>query len=480
MASEPTAVARDANLLARLDRIPVNRATIGLIALLSLVWLAEAFDIGIVGPVITVLHTTWNLSKSQLGLIGISSTLGVVLGMIPAGVLADRLGRRKVVLYGIFVFSLITVCGAFVHSLWPLLAVRFCAGIGEGAVLPMPYLLLSEFVRTRRRAISVGYANGILTAAYLIPNLTGAWAVHAFASDVAWRIPFLMGVIPLVLLIPLAIWLPESPRFLLKRGHIAKVTRLVEHLESLSGLPHDPAFQDPHVNASLAVEAQRRGGSARLLQRPYLGRGLVVMTQLTGALLLFYILLNYGAPILEDRGFQSTYALLYTAAMMGIAGIGSIAQGYLAERFGRKSILSTYYLLAAIGCAVLGAFVSPVMTVIGAFLAAFFGLGVFPVAKTVVAEQYPTQFRGRGVYYVEMSARLLSGVITLYFIPDLLALWGNQRLYVAMAIALLVLATPLLIWGRETARMSVEEAGIDEDVTLISSAVKTNSSYGKT
>lgn len=446
--------AMENNLLARLNQMPFSRATVGIVILLSFVWLAEAFDIGIVGPVITALHTAWNLSKSQTGLLASSSTLGVVLGMIPAGFLADRIGRRKVVMYGIAVFSIVTVCGAAVHSLGTLCLVRFLAGIGEGAVLPMPYLYLSEFVRTRRRAVSVGYANGILTAAYLIPNLTGAWALHNFAQSSAWRIPFLMGVIPLILLIPLAIWLPESPRFLLKRGRVNEVRTLVERLEDRAGIPHDL-----QIGTDEPAEASVEGRKIDLLKSPYIGRGLIVMAQLTAALLLFYILLNYGAPILEDRGFSPTYALVYTAMMMGVAGFGSVAQGYLAERIGRRQVLGLYYVLAAIGCALLGAFVSPAMTIIGAFLAAFFGLGVFPVAKTVVAEQYPTHVRGQGVYYVEMTARLLSGVLTLYFIPGLLAAWGNQLIYISMAIALLVLSLPVIIWGRDTSRLSVEEAG---------------------
>lgn len=211
-----TGLGNAVNLLSRLDRIPITKSVAWLIVLLSFIWLAEAFDIGIVGPVLNTLQSAWHLVSWQTGLLAIASTLGVVSGMVPAGQLADKIGRRKVVLFGILFFSVTTLLGAFVHHFGTLFVICLLAGIGEGAVLPMPYLFLAEFVRSRKRAVSVGYSNGILTAAYVIPNLTSVWALHAFAPSIAWRVPFLLGGIPLLLLIPLFLWLPESPRHLLQ------------------------------------------------------------------------------------------------------------------------------------------------------------------------------------------------------------------------------------------------------------------------
>lgn len=452
---------QDENLLARLDRIPLTKSIVGVLILLSFVWLAEAFDIGLAGPVIAVLKTAWHLNSAALAWLGVSSTLGVVVGLIPAGVVADRFGRRKVALIGILSFSILTVIGAFVHTLPQLITVRFLSGLGEGAILPLPYLFLSEFVHTKKRAISVGYANGILTAAYLVPNLTGAYAIHAYAADLSWRVPFLLGGIPLLLLIPLILWLPESPRFLLKRGQQVKVRAMVEQYEREAGLPHDEALTNPRSLAVIARGAQRRPTWRTLTRTPYLQRGLITTSQLTGALILFYILLVYGPTILMSRGFASGSAILATAAMMGTAGLGSIAQGYLAERYGRRTILGLYYLLAAIGCALFGLTSTPLLAGLAAFLASFFGLGVFPVAKLVVAEQFPTRLRGEGVYLSEMTARVLSGVVTLAFIPFILVAYGSTTIFEGIALALLILALPITIFGRETAGRSMEESGTD-------------------
>ncbi|WP_029422712.1 MFS transporter [Alicyclobacillus macrosporangiidus] len=452
--------AQDANLLARLERIPLTKTVIGIVALLSFVWLAEAFDVGIVGPVMTTLEKSWGLDDGQAGLLGAASTLGIVLGMIPSGILADRVGRRKVILWGMMSFSVLTMLGALVHGFAGLFAVRVLAGLGEGAVLPMPYTYLSEFVQTKRRALSVGISNGILTAAYMVPNLVSVWALHHFSSDLAWRVPFLMGGLPLLLLIPLYLWLPESPRFLLRQGRGREVEALVWKLENEAGLPHDATVRDDAAAALMrAVRPPNRAALRLLLRNPYLSRSLMVMAQLTGALILFYVLQVFGPTLFVSQGLPADSAITYTGLMMGIAGVGSVCQGWLAERFGRKPVLGTYVALASIGCILFAVSSGAWVTAAAGLLTSFFGLGVFPVSKLVVSEQYPTVLRGEGVYLAEMCARVLSGGVTLYFIPYLVDAHSARWLFLCIGIALAMLAGPFLLWGRETAHMSIEEAG---------------------
>ena len=451
----------DENLLARLDRMPMTKTVIGILVMLALVWLAEAFDIGIVGTVITILKKSWDLTAAQQGMLGTASTLGVVLGMIPAGIIADKMGRKRAVLWGITFFSILTLIGAFVSNFSALLSIRFLAGLGEGAVLPMPYLFLSEFVRTKRRAVSVGYANGILTAAYLIPNLVGAWALHTFPTDISWRIPFVLGAIPLLLIVPLTLWLPESPRYLLKRGRKAEVAHLVERLENEAGLPHDTTLINTRALAVIQKGANVQPTWRALTSSPYLKRALIATAQLTGALILFYILQVFGPLLLMARGFGSGSSIVDIGLMMGTAGIGSVVQGYAAERFGRRPVLTVYFFLAAVGAALFGLTQIPALVLFAGFLTSFFGLGVFPVSKLTVAEQYPTRLRGQGVYFNEMTARIISGVVTIFFIPVILAVFGNQVIFEGIAIALLALAMPIVVWGRETSNISLEEAGTD-------------------
>ncbi|MCF8565911.1 MFS transporter [Alicyclobacillus tolerans] len=451
-----------ANLLTRLNQIPGTKSTTRIIFLLSLVWLAEAFDIGVVGPVLSILTKSWHLTASQTGILAVASTLGVVIGMIPSGVLADKIGRRKVVLWGILFFSVLTVIGATVHNVGQLAAIRFFAGIGEGAVLPMPYLFLSEFVHGRQRAQSVGYANGVLTAAYVIPNLASLWALHSFSGSLAWRFPFLMGGIPLLTLLPLYLWLPESPRYLLKVGKTDEVQELVEHLEDEAGLSHDATLVDKSISVSLRALPERGAKALRtMFHKPYLGRSVMVTMQLTAALMLFYILQVFGPTLLLNRGSNIGSAILLSGLMMLIGGIGSIVQGHLSDKFGRKRVLTLYVILASAGCILFTVSDLPTVTLLSSLLTSWFGLGIFPVTKLCVAEQYPTELRGRGVYMDEMTARTLSGVATTYFVPFFVGSYGNHVVFIGVAVILVVFSLPFLLLGRETAGIPMEEAGME-------------------
>ncbi|GLV12772.1 MFS transporter [Alicyclobacillus hesperidum] len=449
----------EVNLLTRLDRIPLTPRVVGIIFLLSLVWLAEAFDIGIVGPVLTTLEKSWHLASWQVGLLAIASTVGIVLGMLPSGMIADKFGRRKVILFGILWFSVLTLLGALVSNVESLFAIRLLAGVGEGAVLPMPYLILSEFTGHRRRAVSVGYANGILTAAYIVPSVVSLWALHNYPADYAWRVPFLLGGIPLVMLIPIYLWLPESPRYLLERGQAGRVQKLVESLEHEASLPHDEKLHDDVIAEMLdATPHDMLNTLKALVRRPLFGRTAMVIMHLTAALILFYILQVFGPTLLATRGVAISNSILYTGIMMLLAGFGSVCQGYLSDRFGRKAILAVYVGLATIGCLLFAFAGSAPIAFAAGFLTAFFGLGIFPVSKLCVAEQYPTDVRGRGVYIVEMAARGLSGIVTTYFIPFVLKAGGDLVIFLGIAVALVVLSIPFLVFGRETARVQLEYA----------------------
>ncbi len=106
-------LAAQENLLARLDRMPVNGKILFLVGLLGVIWILEAFDIGIIAPVLFILKGEWQLSPSNMGLIGSAGTLGIVIGLLSAGRLADRFGRKSTLVAGIVIFSIVTFLAAF-------------------------------------------------------------------------------------------------------------------------------------------------------------------------------------------------------------------------------------------------------------------------------------------------------------------------------------------------------------------------------
>lgn len=451
----------EANLLSRLDRLPITRSIYGIMALLVMAWIIEAFDIGVVGQTVLILKKLWNLSPSNVGLLATSSTVGIVIGVYFAGRLMDKYGRKKVLLVGVTWFCAFTLIGVVFPNLYWIAAMRFIAGLGEGAVFPIPYLLISEFVGAKKRGTVVSWLNAGLCAAYVLPNLVGAWAIATFPLDFAWRVPFIVGGVPLVFVILLKLWIPESPRWLLQQGRIDEVKVLVHKFEDEAGLEHDESIMNQGILKSLQNESNQKNqaGIAMLFRKPYLSRSLISWGLYTATLICWYAMLVYAPTIFSTKGFAMTNAVLFTGTMMVIGGIGEVFIGYLSDKYGRKPVYLIYSILAAVGMVALAQVTTFAGLVIAGFIAAFFGFGTLPMAKIYMAEQYPTYLRGTGSGVGEAVARLFGGVLITYYISFILASGGVKAVFWFVGATFIVFVIPMMIWGQETAGRSVEETG---------------------
>src|SRR5271154_255803 len=189
----PDNLSAQENLLARLDRMPVNSKILFLVGLLGVIWILEAFDIGIISPVLFILKGEWQLTPSSTGLIASAGTLGIVLGLLPAGRLPDPVGRQTTPIGGIILFSIVTFLASFAQDATQLAIYRFIAGLGQGAVFPVPYLLLSEFVNKQWRGTAVGLANSLLGFSYGLNTLVGAFVVSRMPAGQAWGTLLMLG-----------------------------------------------------------------------------------------------------------------------------------------------------------------------------------------------------------------------------------------------------------------------------------------------
>lgn len=444
------------NLVARLNRTPLTKTGFRVLVLLQIAWIIEGIDIGVSGPVLLLLKNLWNLDPKQLGILGASGTFGIVLGLIPAGYLADRFGRKPLAVWGMAQFTLFTGLEALAPNYGWFLLLRFLDGVGQGVLFAVPYLMISEFLRPERRATAVGWENGFLEMAYVIPALLGAWVVSHFAAETAWRLILLISTSTIIYVPVLALWLPESPRWLLKHGKIEQARALIERLELEADLKPDLSL----TTGAASVVGEHKPFQAReFLTRPYVGRSLVTYSAYIAGLMMWYGMLTYGPIIFHGAGFTSVNAILMLGFMMFVGSTGNFLNGYLADKWGRKPTLGTYAYLGAVAAVVLAFSHSGVAIIIAGAAAAFFGLGGYPTQKVYIAEQYPTRLRGFGTSLGEAFSRLIGGVLAAYYIPAILAFGGTQAVFLFVAGATALLILPVLIFGRETAGMDIDIAG---------------------
>lgn len=453
---------KEANLISRLDRMAMNKSVMLLVGLLSWCWVMEAFDIGMIGQVVLVLKNLWHMDAGTIGILGSCSTAGVVIGTACAGFLTDRFGRKKILLWGVFIFTFFTLVGSAIADLWWIVSMRFIAGLGAGAVFPLPYLMISEIAPARHRGILVCICNAVLTAAYVLPTLCGSWAIRNFPLETAWRVPFIVGGIPIITIWFFHKYLPESPRWLMKRGRHEEVRRLVERLEKSAGVEHDDNFVDPQVLRNLQrTETDRSVGRAAnwrmLFQPPYLSRSLVSWSMFSAGLITWYVVMVYVPTILTTYGFELSNSVILAGAMTVLGGVGSVVMGPLADKYGRKLVWSLYVIITIISLFLLTSTESiTALLCIGA-LVAFFGTGIMPICKVYVAEQYPTELRGVGTGFGEAVSRIVGGVLATYYLAFFLAMGGVKAVFIFMAVAFGIAIIALWLWGQETAGRSVED-----------------------
>lgn len=449
------------NLLARLDRIPVNRRIMALVGLLGLVWVLEAFDIGIIAPVLFLLKATWHLPPRQVGLIASAGTLGIAIGLLPAGRIADAYGRKVTLLGGIVVFSIFTFLGSFAHNALQLALCRFIAGLGQGAVFPVPYLMLSEFVNKTWRGTAVGLSNSLLGFSYGLNTLAGALIIGHMSDERAWRVLLMLGGATILITPVIIRFLPESPRFLLKRGRVEAVRKLVEDLEDISGLPHDEMLINQSALRVLEATASRRVSLASFLRAPYLRRCFVSYTALMSPFIVFYVITIYGPGILHRMGAGKADALYYTSALLFLTVISTGIAGVLGDRISRRKGLAILMSFAALGTVALGLNLPRIGVIIAAIIVWSLVYAGFPLAKLYMAEQFPTRLRASGAMIGESITRFLGGVVLVYLFPILQTVMSNAALFTMLAVLTGLCILPIWLFGYQTSGLSVEETGTD-------------------
>src|SRR6516165_1928773 len=208
-------MAMKVDAIALIDRHPVTRFQIGVLILCMLVAALDGFDTQAIGYTAPAIAAVIHLPMPQFGQVGSAGLLGAALGALSFGPLADIFGRKWFMIIAVVVFAVFSYLTSTSTSLEQLLAYRFCCGLGLGGVTPAFLAMGAELAPRRLRDVFVTVLFASFPGGGLIGSLTSAWVIPTFG----WQSVFYIGAVaPLIIAVVLAIWLPESIRFLLARN----------------------------------------------------------------------------------------------------------------------------------------------------------------------------------------------------------------------------------------------------------------------
>jgi len=331
--ADPTGQLRAA-IAARIDRLPISREIWGIMLLAGVAWLAESYDIGVVSSALPSLEKEYALDAFGVGVLAVASTLGIVAAVIPAGAIADRIGRKRILVIGTAWYAAFSLLCGFAPNPVVLVLLRFAAGLGMGAIFPVPYAMAAELTPRHFRGAMTAILDSFLSVGYFAAPLIAFAIMPQLPLDLGWRVLFFIGGFPLLYIPVLLKGMPESPRWLAVQGHTreadAIVSRLEHDIERRTGARLPPPEPRTADTGNLVAGGEASAGTARYSQifhPPYLRRSVMMWIAFSCILFIFYAIQTYTPTVLIKQGNGNATAFLMTAIIVVASIPGKYAAG---------------------------------------------------------------------------------------------------------------------------------------------------------
>jgi AAHS family 3-hydroxyphenylpropionic acid transporter len=377
--------------------------TVGLCLIVALL---EGLDLQSTGVAAPRMAREFHLSVAQMGWAFSVGALGLLPGAAVGGRLADRLGRKRVLMLAVALFGICSIATTQVWNFESLLAARFLTGLGLGAAMPNLIALCSEAASPHQRSSAVG-------AMYCgMPFGAAIAAVIGIVSpgDDGWRhIFYVGGVGPLLILPLLALFLKESAHFIAARST-------------------ESAHRDPAPGVAQALWKEGRAATTLALWISFLG-----------TLIVLYFLINWLPSMVLSRGLTRVQSSVVQMMFNIGGGIGAIVIAGLMDRIGRRPTVTGMYIGIAVALTVLASAGSSMGMAFGGLLAGLFLVGGQSVLYALASNIYPTQVRGTGVGAAVAVGRMGS-ILGPLIAGQLLAIGQSASVLVTASIPMIAVA----------------------------------------
>lgn len=399
--------------------------------------LFEGYDVGSLGAVLPALAADrhWSLTPMQLGALGSYALAGMFFGGMAIGTLGDLLGRRRMLLACVTLFSLTMAGAALAPTPFWFGLCRFLGGLGLGGVIPVAAALTIEYSPPARRSFNYGmmysgYSLGILCAALVAMALLPVWG---------WRGVMAVGALPLLALVPMARALPESLEYLTARGRLDEARALAARLGVTGELTEAPRAT-AHAAHAVHQQARLRDVVAAIFARRRLRATACFWIALFCGMLLVYGLNTWLPMIMRKQGYDLGSSLAFLFVFSLTSACGGVVLGKIADRFGVRVTVALAY---GVGALAVAALMTRNALIASYALVALAGIGSISASLILTGHLthfYPSHARGAATGWALSFARFgaMCGPLMGGYIASVGADWSWN--FVAFAVTGLVAA----------------------------------------
>lgn len=431
----------------RLGNLPLGKFHWRLLLVMCLGWGFDSMDTGLVSFVMPTLMKAWNLSPTQVGYIGSIGLVGMAIGAMLAGTVADYIGRKKVFAATLLIYSLGTGACGLSNNFETLLFFRFLVGFGLGGQLPVAVTLMSEFSPTKDR----GKMIVLLESAWAFGWLTASIIAYTLIPKYGWQIAFYLGAIPALYVFYLWRIVPESAMFLMNKGRAQEAHELVSNIERELGV--EPGPMPTAAAQKTASEATFSVG--QLFSPKYIRSTICLWILWFGIVFSYYGIFMWLPTILVKAGHDMVrsfeFVLWMTVAQIPGYGVAALC----VDKFGRKPSLSAFIIGCAFTAYMFGSATTSGQIYLWGCLMSFFNLAAWGVLYTYSPELYPTEARSTGVGWAAAFGRC-GGILAPIIVGMMLT--GPDKIssvFMMFTGVLIIVALDMLILGRETKQQAL-------------------------
>ena len=420
-----------------LDEAPLK--TIHILAAAAVIGGAalDGYVLGIVGPALSLAQGELALSALSQGLIAASALIGVFVGGLIFGNLADRYGRRPVFSWNLISFVILSVAQYLVQDVWQLVVLRLALGLAIGVEYAVGTSVLAEFSRRKGR--------GVLLGAFAVGwqfGFTVAFIVGTLYDGSDWRLLLTSSAIPAVLVFILRLGLPETPMWLKARGRDDEARRIVDR-------HFGPEFALPEVNLE-TTQASPRELFVGPNKMQHIYSGFFWFCQVGP----FFAIFTFIGPVFDALGIRDETTVNMWLNLLQI--LGAIFGLFLLYWLSRRSFVNWTFAIMFATLLAIGLFPqAPLWLMVAMFGAYMF---IAPAANNIQyvypAEIFDTRLRSTGVGFSAAFSRI-SAAAAVYLLPYALQTFGASATMTIMAIFPLMGLVASLIWAPETKRKTL-------------------------